>query len=57
MAELFADGKHGPTNDMRRAIVHLKEVSKNIDLGLQFTSGDSYIDFLYIAMMLKTSFT
>ena len=25
MAELFADGKHGPTNRYEKGIVHLKE--------------------------------
>ena len=46
MAELFADGKHGPTNRYEKGDSSLeREVSKNIDLGLQFTSGDSIIDF------------
>ena len=46
MAELFADGKHGPTNRYEKGDSSLeREVSKNIDLGLQYTSGDSIIDF------------
>ena len=46
MAELFADGKHGPTNRYEKGDNSLeREVSKNIDLGLQFTSGDSTLDF------------
>tara|TARA_B100000902_G_scaffold60625_1_gene67751 strand:- start:2367 stop:4340 length:1974 start_codon:yes stop_codon:yes gene_type:complete len=46
MAELFADGKHGPTNRYEKGDSSLaREVSKNIDLGLNFKSGDSTIDF------------
>ena len=37
MAELFADGKHGPTNRYEKGDSSLaREVSKNIDLGLNF---------------------
>ena len=67
MAELFADGKHGPTNRYEKGDSSLeREVSKNIDLGLQFTSGDSIIDlslyrndvkdFIYLRDLGTTSY-
>ena len=46
MAELFADGKHGPTNRYEKGNRFLeREVSKNIDLGMSFKRGDSIVDF------------
>ena len=46
MAELFADGKHGPTDRYEKGDSSLeREVSKNIDLGFNFKHGDSTIDF------------
>ena len=37
MAELFADGKHGPTNRYEKGNRFLnKEVSKNIDIDFTF---------------------
>jgi len=46
MAELFADGKHGPTNRYEKGNRELqKEISKNIDLTINFKHGDSIIDF------------
>ena len=45
MAELFADGKHGPTNRYEKGDSSLeREVSKNIDLGFNIKSGTSTID-------------
>ena len=46
MAELFADGKHGPTNRYEKGNRFLqREISKNIDLGINFKHGNSIIDF------------
>tara|TARA_Y100001936_G_C16077827_1_gene675313 strand:+ start:787 stop:2760 length:1974 start_codon:yes stop_codon:yes gene_type:complete len=67
MAELFADGKHGPTNRYEKGDSSLeREVSKNIDLGLNFKSGDSTIDisvyrndvkdFIYLRDLGTTSY-
>ncbi|MEL0258393.1 MAG: TonB-dependent receptor, partial [Gammaproteobacteria bacterium] len=45
MAELFADGKHGPTNRYEKGNSSLeREVSNNIDIGLNFKHGISSID-------------
>ena len=45
MAELFADGKHGPTNRYEKGNRFLnKEVSKNIDIDFTFKYGNSSID-------------
>ena len=45
MAELFADGKHGPTNRYEKGNSSLeREISNNIDIGLNFKHGISSID-------------
>ena len=45
MAELFADGKHGATNRYEKGNSSLeREVSNNIDIGLNFKHGISSID-------------
>ena len=45
MAELFADGKHGSTNRYEKGNSSLeREVSNNIDIGLNFKHGISSID-------------
>lgn len=67
MAELFADGKHGPTNRYEKGDSSLeREVSKNIDLGFNFKRGDSTIDlsvyrndvkdFIYLRDLGTTSY-
>tara|TARA_B100001059_G_C17536551_1_gene428222 strand:- start:4 stop:684 length:681 start_codon:yes stop_codon:yes gene_type:complete len=44
MAELFADGKHGPTNRYEKGDSSLdREVSRNIDLGLTFNANDTLV--------------
>ena len=46
MAELFADGKHGPTNRYEKGDSNLdREVSRNIDLGLTYNANDTLISF------------
>ena len=46
MAELFADGKHGPTNRYEKGDSSLdREVSRNIDLGLAYNVNDTFITF------------
>ena len=44
MAELFADGKHGPTNRYEKGDNNLdREVSRNIDLGLTYNTKENLI--------------
>ena len=46
MAELFADGKHGPTNRYERGDSNLKrEISRNIDLGIDYKLNNTLISF------------
>ena len=46
MAELFADGKHGPTNRYEKGSDSLtREVARNIDLGLNYQLSNSTITF------------
>ncbi len=46
MAELFADGKHGPTNRYEKGDSNLnREVSRNVDLGLTYNTNDVLISF------------
>ena len=45
-AELFADGKHGPTNRYERGDSNLKrEISRNIDLGIDYKLNNTLISF------------
>ena len=44
MAELFADGKHGPTNRYEKGDSNLKrEISRNIDFGMTYNYKDTLI--------------
>jgi iron complex outermembrane receptor protein len=44
MAELFADGKHGPTNRYEKGDSNLKrEISRNIDFGIAYNYKDTLI--------------
>ena len=46
MAELFADGKHGPTNRYEKGDSNLKrEISRNIDLGIDYKLNNTLISF------------
>ena len=46
MAELFADGKHGPTNRYEKGDSNLKrEISRNIDLGIDYNLNNTLISF------------
>ena len=46
MAELVADGKHGPTNRYERGDSNLKrEISRNIDLGIDYKLNNTLISF------------
>ncbi len=46
MAELFADGKHGPTNRYEKGDSNLKrEISRNIDLGIDYKLNNALISF------------
>jgi iron complex outermembrane receptor protein len=46
MAELFADGKHGPTNRYEKGDSNLKrEISRNIDLGVDYRLNNTLISF------------
>jgi iron complex outermembrane receptor protein len=46
MAELFADGKHGPTNRYEKGDSNLKrEISRNIDLGIDYRLNNTLISF------------
>tara|TARA_Y100000768_G_scaffold38088_2_gene25016 strand:- start:1504 stop:3504 length:2001 start_codon:yes stop_codon:yes gene_type:complete len=59
MAELFADGKHGPTDRYEKGDSNLdREISRNIDLGLKYNVNNSLVslniyrnninDFIYL---------
>ncbi len=46
MAELYADGKHGPTNRYEKGDNNLnREVSRNIDFGINYDLKDTTISF------------
>ena len=45
-AELYADGKHGPTNRYEKGDNNLnREVSRNIDFGINYDLKDTTISF------------
>ena len=67
MAELFADGKHGPTNRYEKGSNNLsREVSRNIDLGLIYNNQDYEMsislyrnninDFIYLRDLGTTNY-
>tara|TARA_B100001113_G_scaffold7774_1_gene6348 strand:- start:11564 stop:13546 length:1983 start_codon:yes stop_codon:yes gene_type:complete len=67
MAELFADGKHGPTNRYEKGNNNLnREVSRNIDLGLTYNVGNTLVslnlyrnninDFIYLRDLGTTNY-